>query len=306
MLASTNGGVNWTSQPTGITLNMYRMDFANALTGWAISNGGMVKTTTGGFGLPYAPALTSPANNSVNRPVAAPLDWDSASAFISFRVQVAQDSLFTNLKLDTTITTSSITVPTGRLLSNTKYYWRALATNTIGVSPWSAVWNFTTGTLPVTATLLAPANNATGLVVTPALDWDSTGTSFRVQVSTDSLFSTANFDTTLNRSAVTVPTGRLSGNTKYYWRVMATNSIGNGAWSVKWNFTTSPLTGVGTTNGDIPQEFKLYNNYPNPFNPSTKIKFDIPTASQVKITVYDMLGKAVATLVDKQLNAGNI
>ena len=76
--------------------------------------------------------------------------------------------------------------------------------------------------------------------------------------------------------------------------------------------TTPPAAGflftVGTTgitsNGEIPSEFKLYNNYPNPFNPSTKIKFDIPNATIVNLTVYDITGKEVETLVDGNLNAG--
>ena len=76
--------------------------------------------------------------------------------------------------------------------------------------------------------------------------------------------------------------------------------------------TTSPPAGflfsVGTTgitsNGEIPTEYKLYNNYPNPFNPSTKIKFDIPKSSLVKLTVYDIIGKEVETLFNGNLNVG--
>ena len=45
-------------------------------------------------------------------------------------------------------------------------------------------------------------------------------------------------------------------------------------------------------------------NYPNPFNPSTTIKFALPKSEFVKIRVYDMLGKEVATLVNEQLQAG--
>ncbi len=51
--------------------------------------------------------------------------------------------------------------------------------------------------------------------------------------------------------------------------------------------------------------FKLYNNYPNPFNPSTKIKYDIPKASNVVVKVYDVLGREVETLVNARQNAGS-
>ena len=52
------------------------------------------------------------------------------------------------------------------------------------------------------------------------------------------------------------------------------------------------------------KQFKLYSNYPNPFNPVTSIKFDLPKASNVNMIVYDVLGKEVKTLVNENRNAG--
>lgn len=54
----------------------------------------------------------------------------------------------------------------------------------------------------------------------------------------------------------------------------------------------------------IPTSYTLFQNYPNPFNPSTNIKFAIPKASNVKITIYDAIGKEVRTLMNNELNAG--
>jgi hypothetical protein len=51
--------------------------------------------------------------------------------------------------------------------------------------------------------------------------------------------------------------------------------------------------------------YKLYDNYPNPFNHSTLIEFSLPKPEFVELKVYNILGKEVATLVSKKLNQGN-
>jgi probable HAF family extracellular repeat protein len=54
-----------------------------------------------------------------------------------------------------------------------------------------------------------------------------------------------------------------------------------------------------------PVSFLLYQNYPNPFNPSTTIRYDIVDKSRVKLTVYNVLGQEVVTLIDKEQNPGH-
>jgi len=54
----------------------------------------------------------------------------------------------------------------------------------------------------------------------------------------------------------------------------------------------------------LPNEFNLSQNYPNPFNPSTSIKYSVSSMQYVRLTVYDMLGREVAILVDGERNAG--
>lgn len=72
--------------------------------------------------------------------------------------------------------------------------------------------------------------------------------------------------------------------------------------------TSSPI-GIQTISTIIPMNFYLHQNYPNPFNPQTKIKFDVPASvkgqmSNVKLVVYDLLGREVAILVNEELKPG--
>ena len=55
---------------------------------------------------------------------------------------------------------------------------------------------------------------------------------------------------------------------------------------------------------EMPTEFLLSQNWPNPFNPSTKIKYSVPQTSQVQITVFDVLGNEIETLVNEEKSAG--
>jgi len=51
--------------------------------------------------------------------------------------------------------------------------------------------------------------------------------------------------------------------------------------------------------------YELFQNHPNPFNPSTTIEFSLPKAEFVKLKVYNILGKEVTTLLSKKLNQGD-
>ena len=54
----------------------------------------------------------------------------------------------------------------------------------------------------------------------------------------------------------------------------------------------------------MPGDYSLRNNYPNPFNPATKIKYSIPHSSLVQIRIFDMLGKELETLVNEEKPSG--
>jgi len=68
--------------------------------------------------------------------------------------------------------------------------------------------------------------------------------------------------------------------------------------------TATLSVGIKNISNSIPDKFALYQNDPNPFNPTTNITFDIPQKSYVKLTVYDLLGRDIVSLVNGTLDAG--
>lgn len=71
-----------------------------------------------------------------------------------------------------------------------------------------------------------------------------------------------------------------------------------------WDVADSSGSAVINHNsGQLPKEFNLGQNHPNPFNPITVIDFALPTASQVKIDIYNVLGQKVRTLVNEEMTA---
>ncbi len=70
-------------------------------------------------------------------------------------------------------------------------------------------------------------------------------------------------------------------------------------------FSVNIVTGIADEKSALPLEFALKQNYPNPFNPSTVINYELPTANIVELSIYNLLGQKVATLVSERKAAGD-
>jgi len=74
--------------------------------------------------------------------------------------------------------------------------------------------------------------------------------------------------------------------------------------NVVYRFNKSDLVGVNNSNSEVPVDYALEQNYPNPFNPETSISYYIPVATKVKLTIYDVQGREINTLVNTNQQAG--
>ncbi|MGB5287331.1 MAG: T9SS type A sorting domain-containing protein, partial [Ignavibacteriaceae bacterium] len=94
-------------------------------------------------------------------------------------------------------------------------------------------------------------------------------------------------------------------DTNNNWTEKLTQLWDGSDWKNYYRHLATWLEPVGVQKEQLSSNsFYLHNNYPNPFNPYTKIKYFIPALSFVTIKVFDLLGKEVATLVNEEKAAG--
>jgi hypothetical protein len=163
--------------------------------------------------------------------------------------------------------------------------------------------------IPAPVALVAPPDNAVVGKDSVQFSWRpaSAGVErYRWEVATDSLFTSPVVDTVLTVTSRVVR--GLIGGQVYWWKVAAENARGWGPFSPGSCFITL-VTDINRTQ-DIPYEFSLSQNFPNPFNPSTSIRYTVAGIGtqgpgiSVKLIVYDVLGRVVATLVNEKQMPG--
>lgn len=111
----------------------------------------------------------------------------------------------------------------------------------------------------------------------------------------------------LSSTAFEVLIGCAATNPDYKW-VVAEADTGEYLITVNVDSATIIFEKLNSNSNEedrlVVEGFKLHQNYPNPFNPTTNITFEVPEASQVVLSVYDMLGRKVSTLIDRSLSVG--
>ena len=105
---------------------------------------------------------------------------------------------------------------------------------------------------------------------------------------------------------VTFNTEILSTGSYYAAIKISSNDPLNHIITVPIHLRVNPDTGIDDLVTDqIPKQYALYHNYPNPFNPTTTIEYDMPKSEYVRLAIYDILGRHIRTLMDTRHQAGH-
>ena len=162
---------------------------------------------------------------------------------------------------------------------------------------------------PLNFATVAPANEIEGIAIEVEFIWNQTydpdpldEIHYQLVYATDwEDSSTYVFSELIQDTSITIA---LEDNAQYYWIVIA---LDTDDFIVGSNDNTPNTMVVGTLSidgVDIPEVFALHQNYPNAFNPNTQIKYDLPEDALVNITIYDIMGRSIRSLVNSNQTAG--
>ena len=89
------------------------------------------------------------------------------------------------------------------------------------------------------------------------------------------------------------------------WDVMATDGVSNTfSFNGPFKLTIDASSVSISDEENLPVKFALHENYPNPFNPTTRIRYDLPQDGNVKMVIYDLKGRKIRDLINRNQNAG--
>ena len=247
-----------------------------------------------------APLLVYPSNVEQHYPRSGKLQWNRAPYAGAYILQVDTLSSFIPDKTFLTLKLADTSVAVANLKAQSVYYWRVAAGGQFSTSNYSDSSSFKTG-WPIPPSLISPPIT-TGVPVTPTFVWTrEQGTSFELVVSDNGTHAVV-VDTTVTDTTCTISTS-LDGLKIYAWKVTAMNAYGASDPSIESRFKTAEVTLLVADNG-TPLKYELSQNFPNPFNPSTTIRFTIAHTGMTRLVIYDLLGREVSTLVNQVLLPG--
>ncbi|MGD8305445.1 MAG: aryl-sulfate sulfotransferase [Ignavibacteria bacterium] len=231
------------------------------------------------------------------------LRWTGQGHYNLFQVQVSTDSTLGTVVIDSVMNPSFFMMR--NLINNTTNFWRVRSILGTDTSDWSPIWRFHVTDAYIEMSV-PNGGEVWAMGTSQIIRWETNiSDSVRIDLLNDQQF-VMTIDTTRgNPSAFDwmIPTNLTVGPN--YKIVVVSMEDGAVVDTSEGTFSIDPATGIETQDTEIPDEYKLSQNYPNPFNPLTSIEFAIPNDEFVNLTVYNMLGKTISTLVNERMPGGN-
>ncbi|MFC2085265.1 aryl-sulfate sulfotransferase [Bacteroidota bacterium] len=230
--------------------------------------------------------------------------WTGKGMYNSFNVQITTDSTFATILHESNTNLSYYSI--SGLTNNTKYFWRVNSELDTQTSQWSEVWNFSI-TDPYINTVSPNGGETWASGNSEIIRWE---TNILENVRIDLLQDQNNI-----LSLDTIP----GSHQAYRWnlppdlqagenyRIQITSESDSNIFGISEDVFSiiDTVTSIVEYKDKVPDEYNLVQNFPNPFNPTTNIKFSIPNTSYVKLIIFDLLGNEIETLIDGIKAAGS-
>lgn len=248
--------------------------------------------------LPQKPELLIPLNNITKLGVKPAFSWNSNLNSMTYRLQISRDSLFNMVECDDStliLPTKQLTTP---LKNGSKYYWRVNSKNIAGNSAWSSIWTFVTE-MPNPKQLKAELGSNKRILLS-WLDSCDTEKGFYIErkLTIESNYKVID---SVKSNSVAYIDSTVNIESEYFYRIRGYNNVAISEYS---NVVYIKAVGLERWKREIPTEYSLNQNFPNPFNPTTTIRYGIPSESMVKIEIYNISGQLVKELLNENQLAG--